>query len=57
MPEQRNPLLLTQLKRKLTKHFEQLKGSPCQRMLHDSSSRSMPALGIELLFRCHICAK
>jgi hypothetical protein len=34
----------------------QLKGSPCQRMLQDSSSRSMPALGIELLLRCHICA-
>jgi hypothetical protein len=61
MPEQRNPLLLTQLTRKLQESlpdiFEQLKGSPCQSMLQDSSSSSMPALGIELLLRCHICAK
>jgi hypothetical protein len=45
------------LQESLPKVFEQLKGSPCQRMLQDSSSRSMPALGIESLLRCHICAK
>jgi hypothetical protein len=32
--------------------FEQLKGSPCQRMLQVSSSRNMPAVGIELLLGC-----
>jgi hypothetical protein len=57
MQEQRNPLLDTTYKKVYQEVFEQLKGSPCQRMLQDSSSRSMPALGIELLLRCHICAK
>jgi hypothetical protein len=45
------------LQESLPNVFEQLKGSPCQIMLQDSSSRSMPALGIESLLCCHICAK
>jgi hypothetical protein len=34
---------------KLPNVFEQLNGSPCQRMLQDDASRNMPAIGIELL--------
>jgi hypothetical protein len=52
MPEECTPLLLTIYKKvctKLPNVFEQLNGSPCQRMLQDDASRNMPAIGIELL--------